>query len=63
MEDIIFLFGICVVVVIDADGKLFGFIEEVQKITFWSLAQVNHKVISAEKHYLFLKNKIYSWSR
>ena len=62
VEGVVLSFGICAVSIIEPDSKFCGFFEEAiraLKITFWPLAQDNHKVISVDKyHFLLTKFKL-----
>ena len=57
MENVILSFGVCSVVVIDADSKFCGEFEAmctILKIIVWPLARGNHKGLSVERYHRFL---------
>ena len=57
MQEVVLSFGVVAVVVVDADNKFCGTFEEAcntLKITFWTLARVNHKGNSVERYHCVL---------
>ena len=60
MENVILTFGMCAIVVVDADNSFRGVFEEmctILKIHFWPLARGNHKGLIVERYHRFF-NKI-----
>ena len=57
MEKVLLSYGMCSVVVVDADSKFRSVFEDMcskLKIMFWPLARGNHKGLSIEKYHRFL---------
>jgi len=56
MEHVVLTFGICAIVVVDADSKfkvLFADMCSALRITFWPLARGNHKSLGIERYHRF----------
>ena len=57
MEQVLLSYGMCSVVVVDADSKFRATVKDMcakLKIMFWPLARGNHKGLSVERYHRFL---------